>query len=69
MSSNVEPTVGQIGTGSEETFESIDFVPPHVPPFNTRAHLLTVEDIEAAMKRIIKGKSPQMRDVSKTQWL
>ena len=45
----------------------VDYVPPSVPPSLGIAHLYVMEDNEAVIKMTIKGRSPNMRHVVRTQ--
>ena len=45
----------------------VDYVPPNVPPSYGIAHLYIMEDNEAVIKMTIKGRSPNMRHVVRTQ--
>ena len=45
---------------------SIDYVPPSLPPSTGRAILLLLEDNDAVIKMIIKGRSPALRHVVRT---
>ena len=48
-------------------FGDIDFVPRTFPKSKGVAQLLILEDNEAVLKIIIKGRSPNMRHVPRTQ--
>ena len=45
---------------------SIDYVPPSIQPSSGRAQLILLEDNDAVIKMIIKGRSPAMRHVVRT---
>ena len=45
---------------------SVDFVPTTVPLGDGRAQLLLIEDNEAVVKMTIKGRSPNMRHITRT---
>ena len=47
-------------------FEAIDYVPPSLPMSNGRAKLYAMEDNDAVIKMIIKGRSPNLRHVART---
>ena len=49
-----------------DTFETIDYVPPSLPISNGRARLYALEDNDAVIKMIIKGRSPNLRHVART---
>ena len=49
-----------------EYLESVDFVPPSIPDQDPRTRLLLLEDNDAVIKIIIKGRSPQLRHVGRT---
>ena len=46
---------------------NVDYVPPSAPLTNGRACLIIMEDNEAVIKMCIKGRSPNMRHVIRTQ--
>ena len=46
--------------------ESIDYVPPSLPPSKGLAKLVIMEDNDAVIKMTIKGRSPALRHVSRT---
>ena len=50
-----------------EILLGVDYVPPSVPPSLGLAHLYVMEDSEAVIKMTIKGRSPNMRHVIRTQ--
>ena len=47
-------------------FEAVDYVPPSLPISYGRASLYALEDNDAVIKMIIKGRSPTLRHVSRT---
>ena len=49
-----------------DMFEAIDYVPPSLPMSNGRAKLYAMEDNDAIIKMIIKGRSPNLRHVART---
>ena len=51
---------------SQTTQETIDYISPNAQESCGRAHLFIFEDNEAVIKMLIKGRSPLMRHVSRT---
>ena len=49
-----------------EYLESIDYVPPSIPDVDYRTTLMLLEDNDAVIKIIIKGRSPQLRHIART---
>ena len=49
-----------------QTLINTDHVPPSLPPSQGKARLLILEDNEAVVKMIYKGRSPTMRHVLRT---
>ena len=49
-----------------DMFGSIDYVPPSLPIIDGRAKLFALEDNDAVIKMIIKGRSPNLRHVGRT---
>ena len=56
----------QKSQGNINVMENIDFVPSNVQSSRQEALLYVLEDNEAVIKMIIKGRSPTMRHVSRT---
>ena len=56
----------QRSQGMTNVLNHIDFVPSNVKSSHQAAFLYVLEDIEAVIKMIIKGRSPTMRHVSRT---
>ena len=48
---------------SQTTQESNESAPPNAPEFSNCAHLFILEDCEAVIQMIIKGRSPHMHHV------
>ena len=51
---------------AHDIFGSIDFVPPSLPISYGRAFLYALEDNDAVIKMIVKGRSPNLRHVGRT---
>ena len=51
---------------THDMFGSIDFVPPSLPISYGRASLYALEDNDAVIKMIVKGRSPNLRHVGRT---
>ena len=51
---------------SYDMFGSVDYVPPSLPICYGRASLYCFEDNDAVIKMIVKGRSPNLRHVSRT---
>ena len=51
---------------AQEIFNNIDYVPKNVSDLHIVAKLLILEDNEAVLKMIIKGRSTTMRHVART---
>ena len=49
-----------------DTFGTIDYVPPSLPICYGRAELYALEDNDAVIKMCVKGRSPNLRHVSRT---
>ena len=49
-----------------DMFGSVDFVPPSLPICYGRANLYILEDNDAVIKMIVKGRSPNLRHVGRT---
>ena len=46
--------------------ETLDYVPPNIDEPAKKAHLIILEDNDAVIKMVIKGRSPAMRHVART---
>jgi hypothetical protein len=46
--------------------ETLDYVPPNIDEPAKKAHLVILEDNDAVIKMVIKGRSPAMRHVART---
>ena len=57
---------GQQSRGVINVLDNVDLVPSNVHSSRQQALLNVVEDNEAVIKMIIKGRSPTMRHVSRT---
>ena len=51
---------------AHDIFGSVDFVPPSLPITYGRATLYALEDNDAVIKMIVKGRSPNLRHVGRT---
>ena len=51
---------------AHDMFASVDFVPPSLPISYGRANLFILEDNDAVIKMIVKGRSPNLRHVGRT---
>jgi len=51
---------------THEIFVSVDYVPPSLPIVYGRATLYALEDNDAVIKMIVKGRSPNLRHVGRT---
>ena len=51
---------------SYDLFGSVDYVPPSLPICYGRASLYALEDNDAVIKMIVKGRSPNLRHVGRT---
>ena len=51
---------------AHDMFGSVDFVPPSLPICYGRAKLFILEDNDAVIKMIVKGRSPNLRHVGRT---
>ena len=49
-----------------DMYGSIDYVPPSLPICYGRASLYALEDNDAVIKMIVKGRSPNLRHVGRT---
>ena len=63
---NVDVKRNQKSQGKINVMEDIDSVPSNVQSSRQEALLYVFEDNEAVIKMIIEGRSPTMRDVSRT---
>ena len=50
----------------EDMVKRIDHVPPTLPPLTSNARLVCLEDNDAAIKMILKGRTNKMRHVTRT---
>ena len=53
-------------TQLQNTLALVDYVPPSMPPPPGRAKLVVLEDNDAVIKLLIKGRSPALRHVGRT---
>ena len=51
---------------THDMFGSVDYVPPSLPIVYGRAKLFALEDNDAVIKMIVKGRSPNLRHVGRT---
>ena len=52
--------------GVEDILSQVDVVPCTIPPHSGRAKLFLLEDNEAVIKMTVKGRSPNMRHITRT---
>merc|ERR1712078_335712 len=50
-----------------DVLKNVDWVPPAVPPPTGAGKIIIFEDNEAVIKMILKGRSPTMRHILRTQ--
>ena len=61
------------GSDAEQSFDivqtilkNVDWVPPSLPPHTNRVTLIILEDNDAVIKMVLKGRSPALRHVVRT---
>ena len=61
-----EVVAGDSRAGGEKFLTNIDYVPTNAPDPSGKAKIVFLEDNDAVIKMVIKGRSPNMRHVTRT---